>query len=309
MWFFEKIKVSLEILLETIKSIKKYPILLLPIFITWIVFAWLVVYLTYYFEFPQDKTLQWVIIIWIFWFITFLLTYTSSIMVGLVKQIETDGKVNFSEAFSNSNKKIVSLLWLSLIWAVIWLILTIIEALLKKNNKDNNSWEISYEWVAKTLWWEWSIFSWLSLWLSVMKDILRLAVFLSIPAILWENKKTFEAIKAGWKIIWKHPTEFLWIYSWILLIWILMFLPVAIIFWLSNSWHHFSDAFWIWVIIYEWIIWTFSIYMEQMSATLLYLWDMKWQKANENIEDKKEQIPLTSIEKPSLTDDVYEFAN
>jgi hypothetical protein len=309
-WFFEKIKISWEIMVETIKSIKKYPILLLPIFITWIVFAWLVIYLTYYFKFPNNEALQWVIIIGLFWFITFVLTYTSAIMVNLVKQIETDWKTSFKKAFSQVNKKLLSLLWLSFIWAIVWLIITIIDVILSKARENNSSSrEISYEWIAKTLWWEWSIFSWLSLWLDVLKDLLRLAVFLSIPAILWKNKDSLWAIKEWWKIIWRHPVEFLWIYGSMVLIIFFMVLPIAIIFVLSNQWVTFPDYVWMLVIIYEWIVWTFNIYMEQMSATLLYLRDMKWQKANEKIENEAEKIPFDKIKKPSLTDDILEFAN
>ena len=61
--FFSKIKTSWNILLETFKSIKKYPILLLPIFLTWIVIASLVIYLDYYATFPDNQIAQWAIII------------------------------------------------------------------------------------------------------------------------------------------------------------------------------------------------------------------------------------------------------
>lgn len=187
--------------------------------------------------------------------------------------------------------------------------LTIIEAILKKWNNNNSSREPNYEWIAKTLWWEWSIFSWFAFWLDVLKDLLRLAVFLSVPAILWENKWTIGAIKEWWKIIWRHPTEFLWIYGSMFLIVLFMVLPIAIIFSMSSNGVHFPDYIWLIVIIYEGIVWTFSIYMEQMSATLLFLWDMKWEKINSKIENQKEQIPLSEVERPSLTDDVLELAN
>lgn len=78
---------------------------------------------------------------------------------------------------------------------------------------------------------------------------------------------------------------------------------------MSSNGVHFPDYIWLIVIIYEGIVWTFSIYMEQMSATLLFLWDMKWEKINSKIENQKEQIPLSKVERPSLTDDVLELAN
>ena len=308
MWFFWKIKTSFWLIVETIKSIKKFPILLLPIFITWVVFALITIYLQYYAVFPDNDILFYLTFFWIFWFITFVLTYTSSIMVNIVRQIETDWIIKIKDAFKESNKKIFKLWGLSLIWAVIWFLLVILEAILAKAKDNKSSWSVNYEWVAKTLWWEWSIFSWFGLWLQVIKDLLRLSVFLSVPNIMWKNKWVISSIKEWWKIIWKHPVEFLWMYGSMFLIWILMALPLWIIFSLSDNWHQFSNLFWILVIIYEWIIWTFSIYMEQMASTLLVLWHMKWEKENLWVE-KWQEKPISEIEKPSLLDDVREFSN
>lgn len=307
MSFFTKIKSSFNLIGETIKSIWKYPILLLPIFITWLVFASITIYFKYYWDLPDDTVLFYLTFLGIFWFITFVLTYTSSIMVVIVKQIETDWKILVSDAFNNSNKKIFKLLWLSFIWAIIWFLLVIIEAILSKSKKNKSSDNINYEWVAKTLGWEWSIFSWFWLWLDILKDLIRLAIFLSIPAILWKDKWVFSWIKEWWKIIWKHPVEFLWIYGSMFLIWILMVIPLVIVFTLSDNWIVFSDYIWIWLTIYEGIIWTFSIYMEQMSSTLLFIWHMKWEKENEKLESGK-QKQISDILMPRLTDDIKEFA-
>ena len=55
-----------------------------------------------------------------------------------------------------------------------------------------------------------------------------------------------------------------------------MAIPLAIIFYLEDAGMVFSSAFWIGVIIYEGIVWTLGIYLEQMSVSLLYLWHLKW---------------------------------
>jgi hypothetical protein len=305
MAFFGWIKNSFSIIWETLKSIKKYPILLLPIFINWILLASFTIYLTYYFEFPDDTTLIFVISFLILWFVSFSLTFTSAIMVTLVRQIETNWKINFFDALSITSSRVLPLLWLSLIWAILWFVIIIIEAILSKSKKSNDDKNISYESVSRTLWWD-SKFSWFSLWLDVLKDLLRLSVFLSVPSILWRKKWTFWAIWEWMKIIWKHPWEFLWIFGSMFLIWILMWIPLAVIFTLSDKWVEFPDWVWILTIIYEWIMWTFYIYMEQMSATLLYLWHYKWVTMNKKASDWK-RIDFKDVKKPSLIDDLYEF--
>ena len=309
MAFFSWIKNSFSIIWETLKSIRKYPILALPLFINWIVFASLAIYLTYYFTFPENSNLDLLIIFLILWFVSFILTFTSAIMVALVKQIETNWKISFTEALANAGSRFLPLLWLSLIWAIIWFIILIIEAILSKFKKDNESSSdknISYESVSRTLWWANSKFSWLWLWLDVIKDLLRLAVFLSVPAILWRKKGTFWAIWEWMRVIWKHPAEFLWILGSMLFIWILMWVPLAIIFTMSDNWYKFPDWVWIITIIYEWIMWTFYMYMEQMSATLLYLWHYKWVTINKKSENW-EKIPFKDVKRPSLIDNYSEF--
>lgn len=304
MWFFWKIKSSFGIISETFKSIGKYPILLLPIFITWVMIAALVIYINYYFTFPEVDWQIYLICFLIFWFVSFVLTFTSWIMVEIVRQIETDWNINFWIAFSSNLENIWKLLGLSFIWALLWFILVVIEAILSKaKEKSSWNWNINYEWVARTLGWDGWVFSWL--WLQVIKDVLRLAVFLSVPAMLWEKKWVFSWIKEWAKIIWKHPVEFLWIYWSMLLIGILMALPLAIIFSISDSWTGLSNVIWISVIIYEWVIWTFSMYMEQMSTTLLFLWHMKWE--NQKVSEWDNLKSISKIEKPSLTDDIFEF--
>lgn len=308
MWFFWKIKTSFAIIVETFKSIKKFPILLLPIFLTWIMIASLVVYLNYYMKFPNEDWQLNLICFWIFWFISFSLTFTSWIMVEIVKQIETDWNIKFWEAFKSNLKNIWKLAGLAFIWAILWFLLVIVEIILSKAKKNSSSNSITnYEWVAKTLWWEWSMFSWLWLGLNMLMDVLRMAVFLSVPAMLWKNKWVFSGIKEWAKIIWKHPVEFIWVYSSLIFIGILMVLPIIIIFSMSDLGYQFSDMLWLWVIIYEWVIWTFSIYMEQMSTTLLFLWHMKWE--NQKIADWESLKPISEIEKPSLIDNVLEFSD
>jgi hypothetical protein len=48
------------------------------------------------------------------------------------------------------------------------------------------------------------------------------------------------------------------------------------------------------------MVWTLSIYLEQMSVGLLYLWHLKWVK-------KGSKGKLSNTSKPDLLDEIYEL--
>ena len=81
---------------------------------------------------------------------------------------------------------------------------------------------------------------------------------------------------------------------------LIMALPLLPIFWLDDAGVAFSATFWTVVIIYECVIWTLGIYLEQMSVGLLYLWHIKWLK-------KGGKGELSDVAKPDLLDNVYEL--
>lgn len=306
MKIFQSIGDSFSIVMDSLKSIKKYPILLFPIFITWLCIAGIAVYLHYYFIFPEVLWQVLLICFGIFWAITFILSFSCAMMVELVRQIETDGKVSLQEAFLSSSGNIVKLLWISCIWAVVWFILFIIEVLLSKDKEKRSRQSPNPENIAKTLGWAWSRFSWLGLWVDTLKRIMRMTIFLSIPAMMWKKKWVFWSLWQWIHTIRKHPWEFLWVFASVAVVGILMALPLAIIFWFSEEGTTFPNYVWIWIIIYEGIIYTFSMYLEQMTAALLYLWHINWQKAQKI--PGSEDIHIHDIPRPSLIDDIREFS-
>jgi len=81
-----------------------------------------------------------------------------------------------------------------------------------------------------------------------------------------------------------------------------MAVPLIIIFYLDEHGVVFSSLFWTCVIIYEGMVWTLCIYLEQMSVGLLYLWHLKWVNSGSKGE-------LSSVPKPDLLDRYYELAD
>ena len=124
--------------------------------------------------------------------------------------------------------------------------------------------------------------------------------FLSLPAIAWESKEPFSALRESFKIIKKHAVQFFTTYTLTGITALFMAIPSAIIFSLDESGMKFSSIVWTGVIIYEGIVWTLGIYLEQMSTGMLYLWHLKWVK-NGSVGE------LSSVSKPNLLDDIYEL--
>ena len=81
---------------------------------------------------------------------------------------------------------------------------------------------------------------------------------------------------------------------------LLMMLPLIPIYVLNQIGVILPLFVWVIVIIYAGLIWTFGIYLEQMSVGMLYLWHLKWKK-------KGSKGDLSSVKKPDLFDDIYEL--
>ncbi len=81
-----------------------------------------------------------------------------------------------------------------------------------------------------------------------------------------------------------------------------MAIPLIPIYFVNKAHVHLPNEIWIAIIIYEGIIWSLGIYLEQMSVALLYLWHLKWVQ-NGSVGD------LSSFIKPNLLKDFEEFGN
>ena len=108
------------------------------------------------------------------------------------------------------------------------------------------------------------------------------------------------SFKKSFQIIKQHPVQFLTTYTLTGIAAMIMAIPLVIIFKLDDAGIKFTELFWTIVIIFEGIIWTLGIYLEQLSVGLLYLWHLKWVKNGSHGE-------LSLVPKPDLLDNVHEL--
>jgi len=301
MGIFSSISEGWKLFKDSLKVIGKYPILLAPIFLAWIIVAALVLYVVYLFEFPEPVSLIILSVYLILVIITFATSLSNIIMLEFVQQIESGRKISvlkaLKETFIDDFWKVIPI---ALIWAFVWLIILVIKVLTSKKRGGGKK-QLTAENAAKTLGGaKAGPFSWLSLGLDAFEKFIRMFMFLSLPAIAWEDKGPMTAFGRAGEIIRRHPGQFFTTYTLTALAAFVMAVPLAIVFYINSTGVSFSTAFWICVILYEGMAWTFSNYLEQMSVGLLYLWHMKWVK-------KGAKGELSSVRKPDLLDKYYEL--
>lgn len=300
MGLFSSIGEGWKLFRDSIEFLFKKPIFLAPVFFSWIVFASVVLYTRYYFN-PPSVTLELVYFFLLIFLVTFVICLANIVMLEFMQQIESGEKVSFSKALKEViGMDMIRVIPIALIWAALWFIIIVLRALTRKKGEGKKP-EPSARDAARTLGGaEGGPFSWRKLGLDMLEKLVRMAVFLALPAIAWENKGSFSAFGKSIDIIKRHPVQFLTTYTLTGVAAVIMALPLVPIFILDDFGVTFSAAFWTGVIIYEAVVWTFGIYLEQMSAGLLYLWHLKWVRNGSKGE-------LSSVPKPDLFDEVYEL--
>ena len=136
--------------------------------------------------------------------------------------------------------------------------------------------------------------------LRMFEKLVRMSVFLSLPAIAWENKGSFSSLKKAVVVIKKHPVQFLSSYALTGIAAALLTIPLIPVAIAAKADIPIPQIVWLGVIIYSGLTWALGVYLEQMSVGLLYLWHYKWEKAGG-------EGDLTNITKPDLLDDIHEL--
>lgn len=302
------VKSTFQILGDTFKILIKYPVLFLPVLISWVFYGAIIIYFKYYFNWETITTTAMgfglaFLIIFVF---CFIFSVSSFVMLEIIQQIETKSKISMFKALDEVIRKdLLKAFPIMLVWAIIWFVIEVLELLFKRKDSDDGYNERTYENMAKTL----SGYESFSLWgltFNLIKSGVRLIVFFIYPSIAWEDEGPINAVKKGFSGIKNNAAEFVTGFFSIEAVATLIFLPPGIMFWLSDDMNiKFSDTTWLWVIVYIAFASSLYLYLQQMFAALLYMWNMKWNRAVQKA--MKDGMPVTNIhdiKKPDLLDDV-----
>ena len=283
---------------ESAFFIFKKPIFLVPILFSWFIVASVILYNRYYFPAFQSFGFAVLYVYFLIIIMAFSICMSNIVMLEMMQQMESGKKVSLGRALGEAcGYDLIKVIPIALIWGVVWLIIVILRSFTRRNE---NKPEPSVEDAAQTLSGMNTPFSFARLGLDMLEKLVRMVVFMALPAVAWENKGPFAAYKRSFHIIRTHPVQFLTSYSLTFAAGVVMALPLLPISILSKMKVPLPTGVWIAVLIYVGIIWTLEIYLEQMSVGMLYLWHLKWEK-------KGRKGDLSSVKMPDLFDNVHEL--
>ncbi|HEX3048494.1 MAG TPA: hypothetical protein VHY08_27340 [Bacillota bacterium] len=304
---FQGIKNGWEICRVSFRELFRYPKLLVPLLITWLCYGCATLYFSYFFEWNEVVTdFRLFLIFVIILFCAFLLSLSCSMLLELIEQQESGKAMSLVEAFLDTiGLNLFAMIPLAVLWGGVWFILLILEILFSrfKRRKDEDQ-ELTAENAARTLTGDIGAVSLSSTYFKAMKKGFRMAVFLILPGIAWENLGFRKAYQRGRLILGLHLEQFISGFLVTEGAALLIFLPAAMVFFLSGV---LEIQFPEWVryitIGYLWAGWSLVIYLEQMFTAELYLWHMRWEREMLAAEEAGRRLPrLTEIKLPDLLD-------
>lgn len=309
--FFHRLKDGIAIMSHAIRVLFAYPILLVPILFCWLVYGPLVLYLAYLH--PWDS-LSFGGVVWSVFgpviLLPFVLTFSCHVLLEMIQQIETDQDVDLMHAAKDAaNRNMVKSLPIVLIWSVLWLILTILDLIISGKDVDSPN-TLTLGNTARTLSGDASGLMLSRSFFRLLNKAVRMAMYLTLSSIAWEDTGPHEAIKRGFSALRKHTAEFATGFVSSELIATVVFLPVGV-FILSVVFFEIvvSTPAWVILIVYIAIAWSFSLYIEQMLAAGLYLWHLKWLRVIDQEAESGLPLPtLRDVGGPSILDGIPEFA-
>lgn len=310
---FGSIRNGWELVKESIRVFNHHPKLIVPLLVTWLIYAPVVLYLKYWFDWDVFTTQQAIaVILGVIFVFAFLLTFSCSMLLELVQQLESKKNMDIGAAFLLTiGHNLIRMLPLVIVWTVLWFLLTLLQAIFsKRRRKSGSSESFSFENSAKTL----AGYGRMSVSRSVffgLKKGVRMIIFLILPGIAWENLNFFQATKKGLAIFRTHLAEFLVGFAVTEGVALLIFFVPGMIFYITGEMEiALPDYVWTIVIIYIGFGWSYLIYLEQMFAAELYLWNTRWEKAFAEAQAAGGQLPrLSDVPRPSILDEVGEFVD
>lgn len=283
-----------DVFKDTLKILRRYPILAAPLVLAWVLMATVTLLLRY-------LDLGFFMIFLMVFVVAYSLSLACLQLLELIQQIESGEPVSFWKASREMiSKNALKAIPIAFVWAIIWFILLILRALTRRKDEDEHEAQPSLEDAGRTLsGMNGGPFSWLGLGLDMVEKLIRMIVFAVLPAIAWEDKGPWQAWKKGSSVVRKHPGQFLTSYGLTTAAGVLMALPLIPVYMADKADVELSAGVWVAVIIYSGIIWTIEVYLEQMSVALLYLWHLK--SEHYGIAD------LESTPRPDLLDNIPEL--
>jgi hypothetical protein len=300
----QPIKDGWIIFIGTNKLLAKYPLFLFPIFITWTVYAAVLLYLKFYFNFEFENYFQlWGFVYLVIFLFSLIFSISCLINLDMMKAIEIGRKPKLSDSLFNTTKLLIPALPVIILWSAIWFVIVFIEVMLKSKKKDSGTAEFTAENAVRTLVDDQDI-SLTETFLDAIKKGARMITFTILPAIAWEEAGPTLAIKKGIGVARRNLKEFTVGFILTEAAAVLIFLPVAFIIYAPKETIQFSNEVWYATFMYIAVATGYCLFLEQFFCAEPYLWDLVWQKEALQAEIEDRELPkLHEVRKPCFLDD------
>lgn len=291
------------IIVESFKVFKRHPKLLTPLIFTWCFYAPMIIFMEYLVDWDRFQFHELLMILFgVIFLFAFFLSFSCSVLMELIRQIEFGEPPSFLNAVSDSgSRNLAAIMPVVFLWSTIWFIVSVLEAFLSKFRRNKHK-DLNAENVAKTLG-GWDVFSWPRLLFYYFEKAIRMIMFLIIPSVVWHDPNFFTGFKEAMQVLKKHPAEFVAGFVITEAASAIVFLPPTVMFILSSN-IKLPDFMWIVTIFYIAFAWSYSMYLEQMYVAELYLWHRQWCKEVLIAKEMGKSEPrLQDVKRPSLLDD------
>ncbi len=231
------------------------------------------------------------------------------VMLELIQQIEQGKKISLLRAIGEALfRDSIKVIPIAIVWGYLWLTIAILEGIVRNRNNifstamsTADGSRLLHQGNPKYSSGVDGYFGYsYGLGFEFLKKLVRMLTFMALPAVAWENKGPFSAFIRSLKIYNRHRTQFLLSYTLTFTAFIVMAVPLIILFVLHLLGVALPAFIIPVVIIYIGFIWSLNIYLEQIGVGLLYLWHMKWEKNGKKGE-------LYYVDRPDLFDEIHEL--
>ena len=271
-------KNALLILHHCGRVLYKRPALLMPLLLCWAIYAPLVIFLAFFADVshvPPAIALAGIICVPII--MQFLLALAQGVMMRMIEDFENARRISlFSSLKETLSSNSPQLMIIGLYAGILHFVVIVFEAVLSPASAGlpDKFRSFSLENVVRVLF----SFSGGGTPISALKFVflkkaIRITMFMSIPALIWDKKKSFHAFERGLYVMDRNLVELLTGFLVMVFIGALMHMPAGYML-AAHDMEQIvlTQADWISLIIYSAFTWSLIIYLEQMFCIILFKW-------------------------------------
>ncbi|HUI31613.1 MAG TPA: hypothetical protein VLX91_15490 [Candidatus Acidoferrales bacterium] len=292
------------LLRESLTILGRFPKLNVPLALTWLIYVPTAFYAKFLFPWEQAGILKdFAFALLAILILSATIGFSCLVLLEMLRQQERGENISIFRAFFHAIfPDLPKAFPVILLWILVWFGLTIVEFFSKPLSSADSNEQASADSATKALAGLTSTADFTQALYQAVKKGLRLVVFLVLPAVAWDHLWPTSAIKYGRDMVKTHVNAFSSAFvltdfaTWMLMI------PTSFLVVVSVKWNlALADPVWYALIPVCSLAWSFSLFVEQMFAAQLYLWDLRWREACKVAAESNRALPnLESVAKPSI---------